>query len=292
MLAFITSLRHPRNSADYAGVEQLLMDSLRSVLRQEHDAFSVWVVGNRRPERLPDPVNWVGVDFPPPSDVRGPITGRDAVLLDKGTKLAVGLLAARATAPDHVMLFDADDMVSNRLASLSAADPGADGWRIVDGWRWSNERRAIRRQAEFHRHCGTAFIVRPELYSLPEGVGPDAGQDELRDAFGERLFRHIGSHRHLSQDLAAAGRPLEPIGFPAALYRVGTGENHSGVSLGGFGRPIGRGVAAEFGVPPTRLTPAGLARSVLPGRRALERVRVLRPILTRLPGSRGPAPRT
>jgi hypothetical protein len=280
VLAFITSVRHPRNSADYAGVEQLLADSLRSVLRQEHPAFSVWVVGNRRPAQLPDAVHWVQVDFDAPSDVRGPITGRDAVLLDKGTKLAAGLLAASTTCPDHVMLFDADDAVSNRLAALSASDPSADGWRIVEGWRWSSERQAIRRQHEFHRHCGTAFIVRPELYALPDGIDQNSSQARIRDAFGDRLFRHIGSHRHLSDDLAEAGHPLRPVGFPAALYRVGTGENHSGVSLGGFGRPIGRSMASEFGVPRTRMTPAALARSVLPSRRALERVPALNTIVT------------
>ena len=59
-----------RETRDYAGVEQLLADSLRSVLRQEHPAFSVWVVGNRRPAQLPDAVHWVQVDFDAPSDVR------------------------------------------------------------------------------------------------------------------------------------------------------------------------------------------------------------------------------
>ncbi|WP_400997742.1 hypothetical protein [Agromyces sp. GXQ0307] len=288
MLAFITSLRHPHNSADYREVETLLADSLRSVLRQDDPDFSVWVVGNRRPTELPETVNWVQVDFPPPSGRRGPQTGVEAVLLDKGTKLAVGLIAAAAARPDHVMLFDADDMVSKRLAGLSAAEPDADGWRVVEGWRWSSERRSIRRQPEFHRHCGTAFVVRRDLYGVPDGLGVDASQDDLRDAFGERLFRQIGSHRHLSDDLAAAGHPLRPVGFPAVLYRVGTGENHSGVSLGGFGRPIGRAVASEFGVPATRLTPAGLFRSVMPSRRALERMPKLHSIVTR--AGRGAAP--
>ncbi|BDZ54893.1 hypothetical protein GCM10025870_19660 [Agromyces marinus] len=177
------------------------------------------------------------------------------------------------------MLFDADDAVSKRLAGLSAHAPEADGWRVVDGWRWSSERRSIRRQPELHRHCGTAFVVRRELYDVPDGLGTDASQEELQEAFGDRLSRHIGSHRYLSDDLAADGHPLRPVEFPAVLYRVGTGENHSGVSLGGFGRPIGRTVASEFGVPATRLTPAGLFRSVLPSRRALERVRGLRSIV-------------
>ena len=34
MLAFITSLRHPDNSSDYARVELLLMGTLRSIEQQ------------------------------------------------------------------------------------------------------------------------------------------------------------------------------------------------------------------------------------------------------------------
>lgn len=283
VLAFITSLRHPRNSNDYSRVERLLADSLRSVLRQAHPGFSVWVVGNRRPADLPGEVHWVGVDFPAPSETEGPITGREAVLLDKGTKLAAGLVAASADTPDHVMMFDADDLVSRRLAGVSAAEPTADGWRITEGWRWSGERRAIRRQPDFHRHCGTAHVVRTGLYEVPPGLTAESTQRDILDAFGARLHRHFGSHVHLSDDLAAAGHPLRDLGFPGALYRVGTGENHSGVSLGGFGRPIGRAVAEEFGAPATRWTIPSLTRSVLPNRRALERF----PIVGRLfdPGS-------
>ena len=85
MLAFITSLRHPHNSDEYRRVERLLEDSLASVLRQNCPDFTVWVVGNRRPASLPAGVEWVQVNFDPPSEVAGPLTGVEAVLLDKLT---------------------------------------------------------------------------------------------------------------------------------------------------------------------------------------------------------------
>ena len=193
----------------------------------------------------------------------------------------IGLLAAAESGPTHVMQFDADDLVSKRLAGVSADDPAANGWRVVKGWRWASDRLAIRRQPDFHLHCGTAYIVRPDLYDLPSGLDPRSSQYEIRDALGDRLFRHFGSHLHLSEDLAARGRPLDPLPFPAVLYRVATGENHSGVSLGGFGRPIGRSIASEFGVPSTGFAPTALMRSVLPSRRAFERIPVLRSFAAR-----------
>jgi hypothetical protein len=269
VLAFVTSLRHPHNSADYARVERLLDDSIASIARQTSDEWTLWVVGNQRPRNLPAHATWVQVDFPPPSAVRAPITGVPAVLLDKGTKLVVGLIAAMEDQPDHVMFFDADDLVSRRLADLSNQHRQVDGWAIEDGWRWSSERRAVRRQPEFYRHCGTAHIVRPALYSLPPDLSVDSTQDHLLRAFGDRLPRHFGSHVYLRDDLADQGHALAPTPFPAALYRVGTGENHSGISLGGFGRPVDAKIAAEFGIPAAARSPTGQLRAVLPSGRAL-----------------------
>ena len=97
MLAFITSLRHPRNSDDYGRVEALLAQTLASVSRQTAP-YRVWVVGNRRPRDLPAGVTWVPVDFDAPSTLDTPRTGVAAVLRDKGTKLATGLLAASRRA--------------------------------------------------------------------------------------------------------------------------------------------------------------------------------------------------
>lgn len=268
MLAFITSLRHPRNSTDYARVEELLAETLASVSRQTA-LYSVWVVGNRRPSRLAPGVNWVQVDFDAPSTLGGPRTGVAAVLRDKGSKLATGLLAARESSPDHVMFLDADDLVSRRLAALSAKDPDAPGWRIEHGYRWAADRGAIRRQPEFHRHCGSGCVVRTDLYDLPSDLRAGASQTELENRLGDRLERWFGSHLHVADDLAAAGHPLAPVPFPGALYRVSTGENHSGVSLGGLGRPVPKHLAAEFGIPPTPLRPGPLARAVLPSRRGI-----------------------
>ena len=268
MLAFITSLRHPHNSDDYARVEALLAETLASVTRQTAP-HSVWVVGNRRPEILPPDAHWVQVDFDAPSALDGPRTGVAAVLRDKGSKLATGLLAARVSSPDHVMFVDADDLVSRRLAALSAANPDAAGWQIEHGYRWSADRGAIRRQPEFHRHCGSGSIVRPDLYDLPSDLRAGASQAELVARLGDRLGRWFGSHLHLADDLEATDHPLAPVPFPGALYRVSTGENHSGVSLGGLGRPISRALAAEFGIPATPWRPVSLARAVLPSRRGV-----------------------
>lgn len=272
MLAFITSLRHPENSSSYEHVERLLRSSLRSVCAQTADKFEVVVVGNRALSfQPPAGVRFVEVDFPPPSTVRGPRTGREAVLRDKGTKLAVALLAAVEHDPTHVMAFDADDFVSNRIAEHVADSPSAPGWFVDSGWRYSPSRASVRSQPDFFLHCGTSHIIRTDLFGAPAIDPRWVDQDKLEDVFGDRLLTLLASHLYAVDRLADAGTPLTPLPFAGALYTVGTGENHSGISMGGLGRPVSAGLAAEFSIPPTKRDPVSLARAVLPGGRAFAR---------------------
>lgn len=279
MLAFITSLRHPMNSHDYLRVEDIFFESVESWVRQTDPRFLVIAVGNRKPSRpLPDGVRFVEVDFDPPTSRRGPMTGIPAVLKDKGTKLAVGLLAAREH-PDlsHVMFTDADDFVSMRLAGFVARHQDKLGWTIMDGWRYHRGRRSVRpHRGDFHLQCGSSHIVRHDVYPAVD-LPPSATQEELYAAFGDRLERWIGSHMFIEADIG-----LEPLPFPGALYGVGTGEAHSGNGMGSFGRPLSAALADEFGVEATGRSPQRIARAILPGWSAL---------INRLPGSLTPGGR-
>src|SRR5258705_7160070 len=103
---------HPQNSADYCRVESLLQDTLASLSQQSCDDYRMIIVGNRRPAfPLPERAIFVDVNFPPPSDLKGPQTGPAPVIWDKGTKIAIGLIAARDFGPEYVMAVDADDFV-------------------------------------------------------------------------------------------------------------------------------------------------------------------------------------
>ncbi|UNK70149.1 hypothetical protein [Microbacterium sp. H1-D42] len=265
LLAFVTTVRHPLNSTDFALVEQMLRQSLTAWLRQTDERFVIIVVANESVAFAGGPrVDRVLVDFPPPSTEQTSRTGIAAVLRDKGTKNAIGLARARELGAKHVMFVDADDFVSRRLTEFVAADIGAPGWTITDGWRVQMSRRSVRRHRDdFHLQCGSSHIVRIDLLpATPFGL--KASQEQLYASIGDRLERHLGSHMHLHDDL-----PLAPLPFPGALYRVGSGQSHSGNALGGWGRPITSHIADEFGVPSTPRSPRGIARAVLPSARAL-----------------------
>ncbi|GAA1510636.1 hypothetical protein BJ978_000142 [Agromyces terreus] len=249
MLAFVTSLRHPQNSANYARVEVLLRETLVSVTSQTNSDFVVIVVGNKRPSfELPDGVHFVEVAFPPPAPANGPRTARAPFVWDKGTKIGIGLIKARDFSPDHVMIFDADDFVHAELAEFVAARRLHTGWVIDQGWIYSRRRNAYRAQGVFNRTCGTSFILPFDAYGVPNQLRTTADQREVADAFGDRLESILGAHRNALEWFAAHGRVLEPFPMRAAVYHVDTGENHSGKAMKGLARPLNRRFSSDFGI--------------------------------------------
>ncbi|WP_454860205.1 hypothetical protein [Promicromonospora soli] len=251
MIAFVTSLRHPTNSDDYPRVEALLQDTLRSLTAQDHPDFAVFVVGNKEPGfLLPDKVHFVPVDFPPPVLTRGPRTPRDAFVWDKGTKIGVGLLAARAVEPHHVMIVDADDFVHRGLAGFVAERPDAPGWVLTNGYIYSRARQTYQRQRTFNHVCGTSHVVRYDAYAVPARLDAQADQTQVAEGYGERLHTILGAHHDAVDWLADNGFPLARLPFRGAVYQVDTGENHSGYTLRGASIPVTHRFEEMFGVPP------------------------------------------
>lgn len=252
MLAFITTLRHPRNSADYGRVEALLRDTLASLVQPSSNDYVVIVVGNRRPAfALPERCVFVEVDFPPPSVHNGPRTGPAAVIWDKGTKTAIGLIAARDFAPDYVMAVDADDFVHRDVAAFVNARPGHDGWVVDQGWMYSRSRNAYRLRRKFYTRCGTSLIVRFDAFDVSPDLTVSSTQRQIFEAFGER-FEHILEHGWALAWWQNHGLVMAPLPFPAAVYHVGHGENHCDNGLFGFARPYHTSLYDDFAISPLR----------------------------------------
>jgi hypothetical protein len=248
VLAFITTLRHPQNSADYGRVETLLRDTLASLTRQTSDDYVVIIVGNRRPAfPLPARTAFVEVDFEPPSAVRGPQTGPASVIWDKGTKTAVGLIAAREFEPEYVMPFDADDFVHRGIAAFAHDHPGRDGWVVDRGWVYSRARNAYALRRRFFLICGTSFIVPFEGYEVPADLTVSATQQQIAEAFGDRL-ENVLEHGYAFDWWREQGRNLEKLPFAGAVYHVDTGENHSGNALVGPALPYRSHLYRDFAI--------------------------------------------
>jgi hypothetical protein len=248
VLAFITSVRNPHNSTDYERVEMLLQRTLKSVCSQIDRDFRVIVVASRAPSfALPENVEVIVVDFPPPDSHKGPQIKNKAIRRDKGTKLAVGLLAARRLGATHVMQFDADDFVSRHISAFVNAHAEQEGWYFDRGYVLYERRGLLKGINNFHENCGTSFVLRQDLYG-PADLELDATQDEIYEAFGEDVVTHVlGSHLTTLAHFAARGIELAPLPFPGATYVVETGENWSGGVYPGFGWPVRPSLTREFG---------------------------------------------
>lgn len=268
-LTFLLSVRHPVNSTDYTRVEALLVRTLRSLDAQTDRRCAAVVVANREvdlPGDLSLPVKVVVVDFPPPSSHRGPSTGREAVLLDKGTKLAAALAASSSSEEvGYVMFVDADDFVSRHLTAFVADHWGARGWYVDEGLMVDERGGSGRPVSHFNEVCGTSLIVRRDLLPRVE-LTTGAGQEEVLARYGADTVRELfGSHRYLAERYA-----LAPLPFVGAAYAVSTGENHSGKHMTQLGTYLDATTRAEFGMPSPRAR-LPRARYVLHGGTAVVR---------------------
>lgn len=239
MLAFITTIRHPRNSASFERVGKLLSETLESICRQTDGRFVVVIVHNEMPP-LPKPladerIRLVPVDFPAPAAVDGPVLEYSAYAFDKGTKTAIGVRAAQDLGAQHLLFFDADDLAHHRLAEHANAQPGHPGWYSPTGFIHTIGTGIVRFVPEgFHLKNGSTGIVRTDLADVPRGLSLTASQDEIVDMIGSRhVVQLLGNHGKWDQRLAEDGLTMDPLPFPAAVWRIGTGENVSGNLISG-----------------------------------------------------------
>ena len=222
VLTFVIPLRHPHNSPDWPALKRRLADTMRSIAGQDDVRWRAIIVANEGSDLPPLPDNFKvkQVDFPPnPMFEQGKNdleAFRDSVRLDKGRRVLAGILEADRSG--YVMVVDDDDFVSCRLSGFVAGHLGENGWYVRNGYIWGDGGRLIYEYADFSKYCGTSHIVRTALYELPASVEA-ADPDYLRRIFGSHVF--------IREYLEQRGKPLQPLPFVGAIYRVGHAGAHS-----------------------------------------------------------------
>jgi hypothetical protein len=217
MLCFVMALKSPAASANWSVVERLFEQTLTSVCNQDDPDFRVIVVCNQVP-RLSKPahhsVQFLVKDLPVP-DVKAKhphfIT---ETMLDKWTKLAHGLVVAGDVRPDFVMLMDADDLVSRRLASFANRNKASNGWIFRQGYYWRYGTRWM--EWTEHFNCGTNSIVSSRFINFPKKVSNANMQDCVVLKNG---------HVTIERAMRERGTPLEPLPFSGAAWVSGHGDN-------------------------------------------------------------------
>jgi hypothetical protein len=85
--------------------------------------------------------------------------------LDKSQKILIGIDKSKYLSPSHIMVVDADDLVSSRIASFVKGKPNQDGWLLSSGYihEFKNKFLYYLRK-DFANYCGTSIIIKADLF--------------------------------------------------------------------------------------------------------------------------------
>ncbi len=215
MITFIVPLKSQAASINWATVQQLFHRTLGSLINQKHQDYRVIAIGHDRPNSMhldrPE-VRWVNVDYPPPGHAESAKT-----MQDKWRKVLMGLLTVDPAVGGFLMIVDADDLVSNRLAGHVAAYPNCNGWILKSGYSYKENSRFV--QINENYNCGTNAIINSKVINLPE-TEADKGSCVMLTA----------GHTIIESEMAAQGTPLEPLPFRGGIYVYAHGDNDSSIN--------------------------------------------------------------
>lgn len=217
MLSFVIPLRSKRVSADWSLVSGLARSTVASACNQTHSEFRVVLVCHEVPE-------WVST-FPQCTVVRAPFPPPDAALMnpeerllgmrtDKGRKVLLGMAYCIKSGGGHVMVLDADDWVSNRLAGFVADNPASNGWYIECGYRHDTVLPfLVYPRKRFYHECGSSIIVNAQRMPFPAVL-------DLSKDMNDQYVRRYEVHAYVPDCMARMGTPLDALPFPGAIYNI------------------------------------------------------------------------
>jgi hypothetical protein len=253
MVTFLTSIRHPKNSDNFAKVEALFETTLRSVCAQTDPNFRVVVVAHEIPRiHFTDPrVTYHLVDYPRPDRTKS----LHGFYRDKGTKLLAGMLAARPFQPDYFAFFDADDFVSNRIAQFVNTHSSEGGWYVDAGYAVNAGTWTTQRKRGLYRYCGTTLLPNAaamyRFANIYDTTPTDLSQEAIVQLASPLVVDHVvGNHPYMVGYFASRGVQMRPLPFRAICWLLETGVNNSTRRDGDYGLPVTDAICREFGIPP------------------------------------------
>jgi hypothetical protein len=147
------------------------------------------------------------------------------VVLNMGSKLIIGILAAKKYNPDYVMFVDADDYVGCDISAYVNSHPGENGWIMAHGYKMSGI--DIVPFYRWNSICGTGSIFNHGL--LMEFIGSEvtekSTQNELFEHIDSEFIITIGRHDKPRSYFEERGRPLIEFPTRSVVHMVGHNES-------------------------------------------------------------------
>ena len=213
MITFIIPVKSKRVSGSWKHFSKLFERTIKSISNQTSENFRVVVVCHEKPEiSFEHPkVEYIHVDFESPVLKPEFAEKHDGMKEeDKSNKIIAGLNYIKKYEQDYIMVADADDCVSNRIAEYVDKNKSHDlpGWYFKKGYIYREGDKFISLNKEgFNLLCGTCIIVKPELIQY--------------------IFKNKPHLLYVHQTIQLrANKALSPLPLPGAIYSMNNGENH------------------------------------------------------------------
>ncbi len=204
MIVFLVPLKSAKISKSWKVTSEIFEKTARSICNQDCDKFRLVVVCHEKPEiGFESPfLDYIQVDFPAPENDD---IGYDTKRKDKAKKLLIGAEYSSKFNPSHLMVVDADDFVSNKLASFVDKNADQAGYIFNNGYVYeSGSRFLYYLRRHFVHHCGTSIIIKTNLFEL---------------LFEDEIYEHRGF------TLDGSSHSLNKLPFAGSIYNRGHGEN-------------------------------------------------------------------
>ncbi len=212
-------LRCKASSNDWENICLLFNRTLWSVYNQTNPDFKIIVACHEIPPLTKDYDNrleFIEVDIPFPKNL-------DEQMSDKGYKLHSIGKRIREYGSGFTMIVDADDLVSRNIVDFVTKNRKNDfGWYVKNGYILYHDTGKFHYAPKFP--SGSNAIINYTTDALPENMN-----DAYTPSSPENKYIIIMGHSTevKKQACAKIGRPLKPLPFRAAVYVLGTGDNHS-----------------------------------------------------------------
>ena len=204
---------------DWQKAVACLERTLGSILgNPERDLRAMVVCQDRPPLRLNDE-RYLFLETKQPKPDKQDLVAKER---DKGVKTVEAFDAARELSPEYVMLVDADDLISNTLASYVYQRPAFDAFCLKRGYKWREGSSHLTLQPCFNQVCESAFVWRFDKRLFPAYLGK---------TYTKRICDQ--EHNLVEAAMDAEGLHVDKIYEPKAVYVTGH-VNHMYVSFHQF----------------------------------------------------------
>jgi hypothetical protein len=197
MLSVVIPFRAKAMSDDWAHQKWLLERTLKSLLASPATA-RIFIVRHEFPSIASDPRIEL-ID----AHVDLPARNNDDMCVDKVLKNSIGLRLAVKTGGDHVMITDADDLISRRALDLSDSFPRGAGWYTSQTYGYAYGARFMKRNTLRYPTASSTIIVRPDLLEFAEPPFSGRWFDLIADE--PDYMRLLSARKHFVCTLAAVG---------------------------------------------------------------------------------------